>query len=523
MNIRKYMIPVLASAALFTGCLEKNDLPPEGWSSIVSVEGMTIPGAAYKEAKLNEGTLLEINPEIEYRQGYSESDFTFHWVIGGDTISSSKNLSWVVVPSEKIQLNSNKRAFLWLAVHNAKTQEEWRLYVEANNNMVEILFQSATTPNIGAIVYEKSGNKLEWATVMGNDRTTPANFSELTVDMYQRYNPDREIVGPYSGGSFKETLRIFTDAAPDYGVNIQASDGKTVPMGYYMNAIASEGFEELPSRAVVRKNFYWTEWQEMLVGDQLFVTPCNSTYLYQYLNPNGNGNVSGVAQSIAPIPMVSYASLGIIRKTTGEVYFSEYNSSYGFRTVALTENNGQALIVDNLLGIFKEPATASKDYEIRFFVVAKKGANVNIHEYSMKKGSEDSSLVEVAYTRTVDATAWGGGIQDNSIWFSTATPTARNYAYFTKGKDIYRFSFLELQNPVLVKSFANEITGISVGVREMNISNPENEYYTAVLTYNSSSDKSSVYFIDCRSEAVTQFSAIENTIPGKALEYFPYF
>ena len=94
MKILKYLTVILAAALAATGCYDdKGSYYTGSWTSIAAVEGMSIPGFETKaNIELIEDETLSINPTVRFNPGVDASQFTYDWIMGGDTIASGLKL-----------------------------------------------------------------------------------------------------------------------------------------------------------------------------------------------------------------------------------------------------------------------------------------------------------------------------------------------------------------------------------------------------------------------------------------------
>ena len=86
-----------------------------------------------------------------------------------------------------------------------------------------------------------------------------------------------------------------------------------------------------------------------------------------------------------------------------------------------------------------------------------------------------------------------------------------------------RYSYEGLETPTIVKSFPDDIVSVVPTPNASLFGDDEsNELYTAVFTYNSTTQTGSMYIINPRTTVVEEFASSENSIPGKVLMYLPY-
>ena len=106
MKIFKYLTVILAAALAATGCYDdKGSYYTGSWTSIAAVEGMSIPGTETRpNIELVEDETLSINPTVRFNPGVDASQFTYDWIMGGDTIASGLKLDWTVTRTERTNL-----------------------------------------------------------------------------------------------------------------------------------------------------------------------------------------------------------------------------------------------------------------------------------------------------------------------------------------------------------------------------------------------------------------------------------
>ena len=508
---------------IITGCYEdKGSYNYSEWTGIDSVTGVEIPGSSYGRISLSEGELLEIDPKITFKEGTNPNDFEYAWVMGGDTIGTSLKLSWEVAFGN-IEFLSGE-AYFWLAIRNKVTGESWKHYATSNNGayMVKVKIVPTAIPLIGVMIYEKADGTLEWGSIKGSNRATPQQFTTIFTEMFKRYNSDKVIKGPFVGATFDtKQLSIYTQDPDGYGTMIQAADGQTYPFGQVMGSVQSLTFTEKPTAVVKAKNAYFNHMQEILIGNELFLSTMNSDYPYQLINPNSPGEETGVEQVIGALPYNRNAPVTLQRLTDGSIYYYFYNANRGYSRQPLFDANGEVVKLDKMIGLYHEP-TGLSNTKLKFFLVGKKGNEYKmyIYEYQQFAGATDI----ISYLSAKDVTQWAGGMSDNAIWFTTVLPVGWNYAYIAKGKDLWRYSYEGLETPTIVKSFPDDIVTVVPTPNASLFGNDEsNELYTAVFTYNSTTQTGSMYIINPRTTVVEEFASSEDSIPGKVLMYLPYF
>lgn len=519
----------LLLVTFLTACYEdKGTYDYEDWTALLSVSGVEIPGSAYGRVKILEGDTLKINPEIRFKAGVRPEDFDYYWVMGGDTIGRGLNLSWEIT-SANIRLDpSDKMAFIWLDITNRKTEESWKHYPVdvfpggGTYYTVKVEIVPTAIPQIGAMVYEKPDGTLEWGSVKGTNPAMPENFKMLYTEMYGRYNPGKKIQGPFAGATFTgDVLSIYTRTAPDYGVMIQTNASGTYPFGNDMGTIRENTFMSDPLGKIQKKYSCYNGLQEILIGDELFVSAATSDYPYQLIEPNTLGSESGVAQITGALPDTRHVLTHVQLTTAGEAWYYTYSINMGYQRTALKDADGNSLRMDRIVGLFREPLlNAAEGQEVKFFLVGKTGTTYTLYVYVVQ--SYVNGTNKVTYLKEKEVTDWGGGIDENTIWFTTSSPVGWNYAYFAKGRDLWRFGYESLNQPVVAKSFDDPIVCVQPATRSGLFSRVDEDYYTAVFTWREESGESRMYAIDTRPEDITVFSACEQAIPGKVLVYLPY-
>lgn len=528
MKTLKYIFVVCLVSLMLGSCYEdKGSYNNKDWTDIVSVSGVQFVGSSYGRVTILEGDVLTMNPEIKFKEGVDPADFEYHWLMGGDTIAEGKNLAWTITPTN-IQVLSGE-AYFWLAIHNKKTGEAWKHYaVDISGTysyMVKVKISPTAMPFIGVIIYEKSDQTLEWASVKGANKNRPQDFSTIFTEMYKRYNPDRVIKGPFAGAALDiPQLFIYTNDPDSYGVGVQTNSGATYPFGMHIGTMKDVSFMgTAPAQPVKAKNTYYGNLQEIMVGTELFLLNHDGTnYPYQIINPNQAGTQSDVAQIMASLPYLRNCPVNLQRRTNGEIYHYSFSVQTGYKYVALPDGNSGTLTADQIVGVFREPTDVTSDAARKMWVIVRQGTVYNMYVYTIQHFSGNPS--QILFIEKRDVSAWAGGATGNMIWFTTVCPIGWNYAYIAKGKDLWRYSFEDLGTPpVIVRSFPDEIVWVNPVSDAMLISGVASELYGAIFTYNQSSDNSTMYVVNLRSENVDDISTISDKIPGKVLRYLPYY
>lgn len=178
---------------------------------------MSIPGTETRpNIELVEDETLSINPTVRFNPGVDASQFTYDWIMGGDTIASGLKLDWTVTRTEKMEFNNQGQTSFWLAINNPKSGEIWRYYIQnESGSILKVTISQTITPKIGVLVYEKEDGTIEWGSVKGTNASTPEAFTTLYTDLYTRYNTSREIDGTVAGATYTgPKLIVYTNHAP---------------------------------------------------------------------------------------------------------------------------------------------------------------------------------------------------------------------------------------------------------------------------------------------------------------------
>lgn len=518
MKTIKYLLFTFAAALFLTSCYEdKGSYDTSSWTDIISVEGVQLPGSDIYTADLLEGYLLEINPVITLKQGVSEADFSYCWVLGGDTIGYGKKLSWEVTKTSKMVFESDLATF-WLSIRNNITGEEWRHFSMTSGTIKKVKITSTMMPKIGIAVYRKQNNEIEWASVKGGDKDTPAAFSEIYTELYDHYNGEKKpVTGDFVSATFGgNRLLIYTNNAPDYGVMVQTTDVGTYPLGAHIGTLFEEVYvSEAPTNAIVAQNYYQNMMQELLIGNSLYIASTNDGP-YQVIVSGMNPTQNDVAQVMGAAPFNDVMHFSIQRTTDSKLYYYVYSKSTGYKRVALTDAASAPITADKIVGVFRQPTIVKKT--IKMFVVTKEASNFYLYSFSLEP---QDVLDKVTFIAKKDVAAWAGGMTEQTKWFTNAAEAPLNYLFIVKGKDIWRTSYEGLDAPIIAKSFADEIVDVAIGTKGKEIEVESDEYYTAVFTYNSTANTSSMHVLNARTNGMDEFSSIPNAIPGRVLKYLP--
>ncbi len=518
MKIFGYLTVILTAALAATGCYEdKGSYFTGSWSAIAAVEGMNVPGTESKvNIELVEDETLRINPAVRFNPGADASQFTYDWIMGGDTISSSLKLDWTVTRTEKMEFNGQGRAPFWLAINNTETGETWRYYLlNESNDILMVTISQTITPKIGVFVYEKEDGTVEWGSVKGFNAATPEAFTTLYTDLFTRYNTTRTLEGSVAGATFNDKqLSVYTDHAPDYGAMVQTSESGDYPLGIYMHSIADEVFLGAPEGKIADQTFYKGFMQEVLVGSSLFVAP--SSVDYQVILPGAEPTQKDVAQIMGAKPYTNQMYFSVQRMTSGELHYYRYDASRGYLRQPLPDGNGATLKADRIIGVCRQPTFIDK--QLKMFIAVKSGAAYRLYTYTYEQ--KTSGPDDIAYVGHKDITAWTGGMSDDCTMFTNAVEVPLNYLYIAKGSDLWRTSYESQAAPQVAKRFPAPITAVEVIVTAPNaISEKTRELYTAVFTYDANSKTSKMWVLDALTDDLKAYSEVETVIPGKVVRY----
>ncbi len=518
MKINKYLTISLAAALLATGCYDDEGSYFTGsWTDIASVEGLSIPGTEdVYTLDLIEDETLSINPTIRFNKNVDESLFTYDWIMGTDTISSGLKLDWKITRTEKMVFNSQGETSFWLAIHNQKTGEAWRYYLlNSYGSIQRVKISHTITPKIGVFAYEKADGSVEWGSVKGSNATTPEDFSTLYTDLYTRYNSSRRIEGPIAGMGYNGSqLMIYTNSEPDYGAIVQTSESGSYAMGLFMGTIGSEVFQGAPDATIHTHTFYKGNMQELLIGNSLYIAPTNTAY--QVIFPGSEPTDSEIAQIVGAKPYIGMMHFSVQRKSNGELSYYRYDTNRGYLNQELSDENGNVLKADHILGVCRQPSFLNK--ELKMFIAVRIASSYWLYTYTYEQKSSGKDVI--TYIGKADITAWAGGLNDNCQLFTNCVEVPLNYLYIVKGSDLWRTSYESQAAPQKVKSFSAPIVVAEVIARNpATISSDSDELYTAIFTYDETADVSTMYVLDAKSNDVASISTIDTPISGK-VTYF---
>ena len=518
MKILKYLTVILAAALAATGCYDdKGSYYTGSWTSIAAVEGMSIPGTETKaNIELIEDETLSLNPTVRFNPGVDASQFTYDWIMGGDTIASGLKLDWTVTRTEKMEFNNQGQTSFWLAINNKKSGENWCYYIQNTSGSIQkVTISQTVTPKIGVFVYEKEDGTIEWGSVKGSNAETPEAFTTLYTDLYTRYNTSRKIDGTVAGATYTgPKLIVYTNHAPDYGVIVETSESGDYPMGFHMGTISDEVFQGAPDGEIKGQGFYKGGMQEMLIGSSLFIAPSNNAY--QVILPGADPTQGNVVQTMGANPYANRMHFSVQRMTSDELWYYRYDASRGYLRQILPDENGAVLKADRIIGVCRQPTFTDK--QIKMFVAVKSGSSYLLYTYTYEQKTSGSDII--TYVGKKDITSWAGGMSDDCTMFTNGVEVPLNYLYIAKGRDLWRTSYESQDAPQVAKSFPAPITAAEVVITAPNsISVNTKEVYTAVFTYDSSAKTAKMYVLDAKTDDLRAYSEVETAIPGKVVRY----
>lgn len=516
MKIFKYLTVILAAALAATGCYDdKGSYYTGSWTDIAAVEGMSIPGFETDYViNLVEDETLRLNPTVRFKPGVDVSQFTYNWVLGGDTIASSLKLDWLVTRTGKMEFDKDKRAAFWLIIDNKKTGENWHYYLQNESGSIQkVMISQTITPKIGVFVYEKEDGSVEWGSIKGSNAAAPEAFTTLYTDLYTRYNTTRTLEGPIAGATYTGSeLIVYTNHAPDYGAMIQTSESGDYPMGVHMTTVSDEVFLGAPDGEINGQTFCTGYIQEVLTGSSLFIAPANTAY--QVILLGAEPSQDNVAQIMDANPYANLMHFSVQRMTSGELWYYRYDSNRGYLRQILPDENGTVLKADRIIGVFRQPTFIDK--QIKMFVAVKAGAAYQLHTYTYEQKTSGSDII--TYVDKKDITSWAGGMSDDCTMFTNGIEVPLNYLYIAKGRDLWRTSYESQAAPQVVKSFPAPISAVEVVITSPNkIDANTKELYTAVFTYDAGAKTSKMYVLDAKTDDLKAYSEVETAIPGKVV------
>ena len=518
MKMRKYMTLLLAGAFVATGCYEDKGSYFSGmWSQIEAIEGMTIPGTEeLYMLDLVEEQPLTLNPVVRFKPGVDASDFSFHWVMGGDTIASGLKLDWIVERTNKMVFNSNNETSFWLAIDNAASGESWCYYLQNNTGTIlKVKIVQAITPKIGVFLYEMQDGSVEWGSVKGSNPATPDAFTSLYTGIFERYNAPARIEGSVCGITYTSSnLIVYTDCSPAYGAIVQTSESGSYPLGFMMGTVGDLIFDGEPDGAINGQSFYPGAMQELLIGNSLFIQSADEPY--QMVLPGSDPTDPDVAQIMGATPYMGLMHFSVLRRTSGEICYYRYNENQGYICQPLpADKDGSTLTADRIIGVFRQPSTVEK--VLNMYVAVMNGGVCQLYSYTYQQSNGEQD--EIAFTEKRDISDWADGMTAECRMFTNCIEVPLNYLYIVKGNDLWRTSYASQEAPQKVRSFPAPITVAEVICDSPRQPASAKELYTALFTYDEGTDISKMYVLDATSEDVAILSEVETEIPGKVVAY----
>lgn len=519
MKITKYIILLLCVAFAAVGCYkDKGEYSTASWTSIVSVENMTIDGYEGGLYSFIEGDVISCSPTINFKSGVDESKILYRWVLGGDTISRSKELNWTVIYNPKI--DPDRLQYLYLIIDNRATGEVWQQTFMDKSSTIGVKIIPARLPKVGVFVYEKADNTIEYGTVRGTSESKPQDYNTIYTDLYSYYNPSMVVPAPLAASTINGSMLFcHTNIAPDNGAIVSTSStAGSKTLGQYMGSIAQQVFLGEPLKGDIKSvNTYLSGAKEMLVGTNLYVaTSTNDAYIPVGLNTVPTK--SDVEQIMTVNPDNNVLIFGIYRTTAGDIIY--YPPAKMSKCTPLMDENGAALKADEIVGVFRQPKLQPTD-KTKLFVATRKGAQYLLYEYNLTPYSSSSSADDAVFSSKTDVTAWAGGMNSSATWFTNSMEVPMNYIYIANGNKLWRTGSMTLAEPTAVKTFDDPISTISVVAPKLG--SPTAEMYTAVFTYNAVRGESKLQFLDLRDEVIITYSEIETPIKGKVVKYIPVY
>ena len=519
--MKKYIFITLALIISVSCYKDEGSYYNGDWTEIVSVENLT--PEEFKDlytVTLVEDEMLKINPQITFKKGINPDDYTYNWVMGGDTISRTSELNWSVIRSSSMHASYDGRFSLWLALESRLSGESWKLFLQ-NNNKTQIAFEisQSATPQIATFVYEKSDSSLEWGSIAGVSTTKPSDYSKLNVDMFERYNSTRKIKGTVVNAvSAGSSLIIYTNEAPDYGAMIQTSEKGIRPLGAYISTVAEQVYQGSPAGEVNGQNFYDENLQELLIGEDLYVAPTPSSP-FQVIFPGDEPSLSDVSQTMGANPYLNSMHFSVLRKTNGELNYYTFNTAYALKNFPLLDEKGETLKADKIVGVLRQPTAISK--KIKFFLVVRQATGYNLYTYYLEQFENGNA--DITYHSKKDVSTWAGGLNDDSQWMTNALEVPGNYMYIIQGANVYRTSYESQEEPIKVKSYNGEITYAAVVPNTTKMVGPVLEKYMVLFVYDADSASSTMHIINAQEATMPELSQPETPIPGKVVKYLPKY
>ena len=517
MKMYKYLTALLLTAFAAGGCYEDKGSYFTGmWSQIEAIEGVSLPGTEnLYTLDLVEEQPLTIDPVVRFKPGADASDFSFHWVMGGDTIASGLKLDWVVERTNKMVFNSNQETDFWLAIDNVSSGESWCYYLQnSTGTILKVKIVQAITPKIGVFVYEQPDGTVEWGSVKGSNPATPEAFTSLYTGIFERYNAPKTIEGSVCGVTYTSSdLIIYTDRSPACGAVIQTSETGSYPLGYLQGTVGDLIFDGEPEAAINGQSFYPGFMQELLVGTSLFIYSAQSSY--QMILHGAEPTESGVAQIMGATPYMNLMHFSVLRRTSGEICYYRYNENQGYLCQPLPEEDGSTLSADRIVGVCRQPSSSEK--ALKLFVAVMKGTSCQLYTYTYEQSSGVKDVITFVSKR--DISAWAGGMTGDCRMFTNSVEMPLNYLYIAKGADLWRTSYESQADPQIIRSFAAPITAVEVVSSSPQQPSGATELYTALFTYDQTAGTSKMYVLDATSDDAEILSEVETEIPGKVVAY----
>ncbi len=517
MKMHKYLMALLMVASLATGCYQDKGSYFTGmWSGIDAIEGMTLPGIEdLYTLELVEEQTFTLDPKVRFKPGFDATDYSFHWIMGGDTIASGLKLDWVVERTNKMVFNSNKETDFWLAIDSRTSGESWCYYLRnAFGSVLKVKIVQAVTPKIGVFLYEKQDGSIEWGSVKGSNPATPEAFTSLYTELFDRYNAPEKIEGSVRGVTYTGSdLIVYTDRSPAYGAIIETSESGTYPLGYLQGTVSDLVFDGDPEGAINGQSYYPGSMQELLVGSSLYITSTSEPY--QMILSGFDPTDTDVAQIMGAAPYMNLMHFSILRRTSGEICYYRYNENQGYICQSLPDEDGSPLSADRIVGVCRQPSQVEK--ALKLFVAVMKGESCLLYTYTYEQSSGTAD--PITYSSKRDISTWAGGMTADCRMFTNSVEMPLNYLYIAKDKDLWRTSYESQADPQIVRSFPAPITAVEVINANPRTSSGAEELYTALFTCDQTAGTSKMYLLDATSDDVAIFSEVETEIPGKVVCY----
>lgn len=517
MKTGKYVTILLAWAFAATGCYEdKGSYFCGMWSAIEGIEGMTIPGTEeVYTLDLVEEQPLALRPRVRFRPGVDASDFSFHWVMGGDTIASGLELDWIVERTNKMVFNSSNETTFWLAIDNAASGESWCYYLQNRSGTVlKVKIVQAITPKIGVFLYETQDGSVEWGSVKGSNAATPEAFRSLYTGIFERYNAPARIEGPVRGMTYaSSSLIVYTDRSPAYGAIVQTSESGSYPLGFMQGTVGELVFDGAPEGAINGQSFYPGSMQELLIGSSLFVASTGQPY--QMILPGFEPTDTDVAQIMGAAPYMDLMHFSVLRRTSGEICYYRYTENRGYICQPLPDGEGATLTADRIVGVCRQPSRVEK--ALNLYVAVQSGEVCRLLTYTYEQSGGGKDRIDFSAQR--DISDWAGGMTGPCRMFTNSVEVPLNYLYIAKGRDLWRTSYASQEAPRIVRSFPAPIAVVEVVCDNPRQPAGAKELYTALFTCDEAAGVSKMYVLDAASDDAAILSEVETEIPGRVVAY----